>query len=86
MSSIAVLLIRGYRRILSPFAGATPLGNPRCKYQPSCSAYALEAYREFGVLRGTVLTMWRLLRCNPWSHGGVDYARDQRIFPLRGRS
>jgi putative component of membrane protein insertase Oxa1/YidC/SpoIIIJ protein YidD len=66
---VAILLIRGYRRVLSPFAGAT----------------ALEAYRELGFLRGTVLAAWRLLRCNPWSHGGVDYARDQRIFPLRGR-
>ena len=51
MSSVAVLLIRGYRRILSPFAGATALGTPRCKYHPSGSAYALEAYRDFGFLR-----------------------------------
>ena len=86
MSSVAILLIRGYRRVLSPLAGTTALGNPRCKYHPSCSSYALEAYREFGFVRGTVLAAWRLLRCNPWSHGGVDYARDQRIFLLRGRS
>ena len=86
MSSVAILLARGYRRLLSPFVGATPLGNARCKYHPSCSAYALEAYREFGFVRGTVLAGWRLLRCNPWSHGGVDYAHDQRIFPLRRRS
>ena len=86
MSSVAILLVRGYRRLFSPFVGATPLGNPRCKYHPSCSAYTLEAYREFGFVRGTVLAAWRLLRCNPWSHGGVDYARDQRIFPLRRRS
>jgi putative membrane protein insertion efficiency factor len=86
MSSVAVLLIRGYRRVLSPLVGATSLGNPRCKYHPSCSAYSLEAYREFGFLRGSVLTLWRLLRCNPWSHGGVDYAHDQRIFRPRGRS
>ncbi len=86
MTAVAVLLVRGYRRLLSPFVGATALGNPRCKYHPSCSAYALEAYREFGLFRGTVLAVWRILRCNPWSHGGVDYARDQRIFPLRRRS
>jgi uncharacterized protein len=85
MTSIAVLFVRGYRRFLSSFTATTMLGNPRCKYHPSCSAYALEAYREFGFLRGTVLAGWRLLRCNPWSHGGVDYARDQRLFPLRGR-
>ena len=45
-----------------------------------------EAVREFGFVRGTVLAAWRILRCNPWSHGGVDYARDQRIFPLWRRS
>lgn len=86
MTFLASLLIRGYRRFLSPFAGATALGNPRCKYHPSCSQYALDAYREYGFLRGTVLTGWRLLRCNPWSHGGVDYARDQQVFPLGDRS
>lgn len=56
-----------------------------CKYHPSCSRYALDALRHYGLLRGSILAGWRLLRCNPWSHGGVDYARDQRIFPLRGR-
>ncbi len=86
MSSVAILLVRGYRRLLSPLFGATPLGNARCKYHPSCSAYALEAYREFGFARGSVLVGWRLLRCNPWGHGGVDYARDQRIFSPRSRS
>jgi putative membrane protein insertion efficiency factor len=86
VTAVVVLLVRGYRTLLSPFVGATALGNPRCKYHPSCSAYALEAFREFGFLRGTVLAAWRLLRCNPWSHGGVDYARDQRIFPVGRRS
>ena len=56
-----------------------------CKYHPSCSQYALDALREFGFVRGCVLAVWRVLRCNPWSHGGVDNARDQTIFPL-GRS
>jgi putative membrane protein insertion efficiency factor len=55
---------------------------PRCKYHPSCSQYAIDALREFGLLRGAVLAGWRLLRCNPWSHGGVDYAHDQTLFPL----
>ena len=45
MTAVAILLVRGYRRLVSPFLGATALGNPRCKYHPSCSAYALEAYR-----------------------------------------
>jgi putative membrane protein insertion efficiency factor len=48
-------------------------GAPVCKYHPSCSQYASLAYREFGLVRGTLKTAWRLLRCNPWSRGGVDY-------------
>ena len=51
-----------------------------CKYHPSCSQYAIDAYKEFGLFKGTVLAAWRLLRCNPWSRGGVDYARDQKVF------
>jgi uncharacterized protein len=51
-----------------------------CKYHPSCSQYAIDAFRQYGLFRGAVLAGWRLLRCNPWSHGGVDYAEDQRLF------
>ncbi|MGD9696703.1 MAG: membrane protein insertion efficiency factor YidD [Thermoleophilia bacterium] len=66
--------IRLYQRTVSPLLGQ------RCKYYPSCSEYAVQAIREFGVARGVVLAAWRLLRCNPWSHGGVDHPRDQRVF------
>jgi putative membrane protein insertion efficiency factor len=52
----------------------------RCKYHPSCSQYAIDALREYGFMRGSALAGWRLLRCNPWSHGGVDYAADQHLF------
>src|SRR5215218_6904409 len=64
----AVLLapIRAYQRFISP---ALPR---RCKYYPTCSAYAVDAVREFGLVRGTILAGWRLLRCNPLSHGGYD--------------
>jgi len=75
--TIATVPIRLYRRFLSP---ALPR---RCKYEPTCSAYAIEAVRRFGVLRGTVLVAWRLLRCNPFSHGGYDPVEAQSIF--RGR-
>jgi uncharacterized protein len=78
VTALAVLLVRGYRLLVSPLVPHTIGG--RCKYHPSCSQYALDALREFGFVRGTVLSAWRLLRCNPWSHGGVDYARDQRLF------
>jgi putative membrane protein insertion efficiency factor len=80
MTAVAVLFVRGYRLLISPLVPQTIGG--RCKYHPSCSQYALDALREYGFLRGLVLAGWRLLRCNPWSHGGVDYARDQHVFPL----
>ena len=51
-------------------------GAPTCKYHPSCSQYALaRAAASYGLVRGSLKTAWRLLRCNPWSHGGVDYPR-----------
>jgi putative membrane protein insertion efficiency factor len=68
-----------YRRFVSPALG------PRCKYHPSCSHYGVEAIRDYGVLRGTVLAGWRLLRCNPWSRGGFDYVEDQTLFRSRPR-
>jgi uncharacterized protein len=74
MRHVVALPIHAYRALLSPLLGA------RCKYHPSCSRYALDALAEFGVLRGLVLAGWRLLRCNPWSRGGVDYAHDQTLF------
>jgi len=68
-------LIAAYRRWISP---AIP---PRCRYEPSCSAYAAEAIGRFGVVRGLLLGSWRLLRCNPFSHGGFDPLPDR--FTLR---
>jgi putative membrane protein insertion efficiency factor len=57
-----------------------PVAGNRCKYHPSCSEYAIDAFRELGLARGFVLTVWRLLRCNPWSNGGVDPVDRQRLF------
>jgi putative membrane protein insertion efficiency factor len=65
-----------YRRVLSP---ALP---QRCKYEPTCSRYAVDAVREYGILKGLVLGVWRLLRCNPWSYGGYDPVEDQRVFRI----
>ena len=76
--AIVVAPVRLYQRAISP---ALP---QRCKYHPSCSQYAVTAIRRFGILRGLVLTAWRLLRCNPWSHGGVDFVEDQTLFAPRG--
>ncbi len=66
-----------YRRAISP---ALPR---RCKYEPTCSAYVAQAVREYGILRGLILGGWRLLRCNPFSHGGFDPVLDQRLFHRR---
>jgi uncharacterized protein len=66
-----------YQRLISP---ALPR---RCKYEPTCSRYAVEAVREYGILRGLVLAGWRLLRCNPWSYGGYDPVAAQRVFRAR---
>jgi hypothetical protein len=74
-----LLPLRFYMRFISP---ALPR---RCKYEPTCSAYALQAVRELGILRGSILAGWRLLRCNPWSHGGWDPVSNRRIFRNRGR-
>jgi uncharacterized protein len=57
-----------------------PLFAGSCKYHPSCSQYALDALRSYGLVRGSILAGWRLLRCNPWSHGGVDFVSDQKLF------
>jgi putative membrane protein insertion efficiency factor len=74
MRRIAVAVVRLYRSTIGlAFAG-------RCKYHPTCSQYAIDALSDYGVLRGAVLVVWRLARCNPWSHGGVDYAHQQRLF------
>jgi uncharacterized protein len=68
-----------YQRLISP---ALPR---RCKYEPTCSRYAVQAVGEYGILRGLVLATWRLLRCNPWSHGGYDPVKAQRLFKASAR-
>lgn len=66
--------IRLYQRFISPLLPR------RCKYEPTCSHYAAQAIDRYGILRGLVLATWRLLRCNPFSHGGYDPVEDQRLF------
>jgi uncharacterized protein len=64
----AILPIRLYQRLVSPLLPANT-----CKFHPSCSEYAALAIRKHGVVKGGGLAMWRLVRCHPWSHGGIDY-------------
>ena len=73
-ATIALLPIRFYRRFLSPALGQ------RCRYYPTCSAYAEEAVRELGAFRGMILAAWRVLRCNPFSAGGLDPVSERPIF------
>ncbi|MDQ7819114.1 MAG: membrane protein insertion efficiency factor YidD [Armatimonadota bacterium] len=66
MTRLVLLLIRAYQRLISP------LLPPRCRFYPSCSAYAAEAVARYGAWRGGVLALRRLLRCHPWHPGGYD--------------
>jgi putative membrane protein insertion efficiency factor len=68
LRQLAIVPIRLYQIVLSPLVPANT-----CTFHPSCSEYAILAVRKHGVIRGFGLAAWRLLRCNPWSHGGVDY-------------
>jgi putative membrane protein insertion efficiency factor len=80
LSRIILAIIGAYQRWISP-------GLPRrCKYHPTCSAYAVEAIRELGPLRGSIVAGWRLLRCNPLSDGGIDDLEDRTLFGNQGRS
>ena len=62
----AIVLLKLYRRFVSPLYGEV------CRYHPSCSRYALEAVQQSGVVIGSALAVARIVRCNPWSRGGVD--------------
>jgi putative membrane protein insertion efficiency factor len=71
---IVLAPLLAYRRWISP-------GLPRrCKFEPTCSAYAVQAIEEYGILRGLVLSGWRVLRCNPFGHGGYDPVEAQTLF------
>ena len=61
-----ILLVMGYRKVISPLYGDV------CRYYPTCSAYGLGQLQQRGVVFGSMLTLWRILRCNPWSQGGID--------------
>jgi uncharacterized protein len=74
-AAIAPIVV--YQRLIAP-------GLPRrCRYEPTCSHYAVQGIREYGILRGVVLAAWRLLRCNPLSRGGYDPVDAQRVFRTR---
>lgn len=72
MKKILLALIKFYRTAISPHT------QPHCKYIPTCSEYGLLAIERFGALKGTALTVWRILRCNPFSKGGYDPVPEKR--------
>lgn len=77
VGSILIMLVRGYQLI-------PKVGPPRCRFYPSCSAYAIDAVRVHGPLRGVALTIWRLARCHPFHPGGVEYVPGLRDGSSRG--
>lgn len=66
MKHLMIGLVRLYQKFISP------LKPPCCRFTPTCSAYAIEAFSKRGFFVGLILTVWRILRCNPWSRGGYD--------------
>ena len=78
MRALFLLPIKGYQKLISPFF------TPRCKYYPSCSTYAELAISEFGI-KGLLMSIWRLVRCNPFSNGGVDYPSKSAVLKIKER-
>ncbi|MBQ5995632.1 MAG: membrane protein insertion efficiency factor YidD [Clostridia bacterium] len=72
MKRAAIRLIKFYQKRISP------LFPPQCKYYPTCSQYAVTAIERFGLLKGGLLAVWRILRCNPFSKGGVDLVPEKK--------
>ncbi len=68
--NIEILLIKIYQKCISPF-----LGDHRCIFYPTCSEYTKQAVDKYGIIKGNILGIIRILKCNPFSHGGVDYLK-----------
>ncbi len=73
MKKILIAFIYFYKKYISPFKGT------KCPYYPSCSDFAVEALDRYGVIKGSFIAFWRIIRCNPFSKGGIDPVND-RIF------
>ncbi|MDR0649798.1 MAG: membrane protein insertion efficiency factor YidD [Synergistaceae bacterium] len=71
---LTVLLIRGYQRFISPLLGSN------CRFYPTCSQYAIDAYEKHGFIKGSALTLLRVARCGPWHPGGVDPVPEDAPF------
>lgn len=78
MKFLFILPIRLYRKYISPLKSS-----PSCRFYPTCSAYAIEAIEKRGVIVGSMLAIWRILRCNPFSKGGFDPVPEKGTFLRR---
>ena len=67
LSKLFILLVRAYQQWISPLFGA------HCRFHPTCSQYAILAVKKYGFIKGFLKAIWRILRCNPWNPGGIDY-------------
>jgi len=66
MKKVLILIIRGYKKVISP------LLPPSCRFYPSCSTYAIQALEKYGIIKGSIKAIYRILRCNPFNKGGYD--------------
>ena len=78
MKHIMIWLISLYRKFISP------LKPPCCRFTPTCSAYAIEAFQKRGFFAGLILTTWRIIRCNPFGRGGYDPVPERGFKPYGG--
>lgn len=74
MKKIFIWLVKLYRKFISP------LKPPCCRFYPTCSTYAVQAFEKHGVIKGLYLSTKRVLRCNPWNIGGIDYVPEEFHF------
>ncbi|NPA54474.1 MAG: membrane protein insertion efficiency factor YidD [Aquificae bacterium] len=68
MKKFLINLIKFYRKTISPLKGSSS-----CRFYPSCSEYSIQAIEKYGIFKGLLKSIWRILRCNPFSKGGIDY-------------
>lgn len=74
MRKILIFMVKLYKKFISPLKPAC------CRFYPTCSTYAIQAFEKHGVIKGLYLSIWRVLRCNPWNIGGIDYVPEEFHF------